>query len=86
MVERYGDFVLYKPQLKKSTWILWFGPLIVLLLGLVVMARIVSGRRAEQRSADVDPASIASAPKLSAEEQKRFDQLLRSNPSDSKKS
>ncbi|MCB1954289.1 MAG: cytochrome c-type biogenesis protein CcmH [Rhodocyclaceae bacterium] len=34
MVARYGDFVLYKPQVKSSTWLLWFGPGILLLVGL----------------------------------------------------
>jgi len=32
LVERYGDFVLYRPPMKASTWALWFGPLILLLL------------------------------------------------------
>jgi cytochrome c-type biogenesis protein CcmH len=30
MVERYGDFVLYRPLKKPSTWLLWFGPLVFL--------------------------------------------------------
>ncbi len=31
LVARYGDFVLYKPQLKPSTYILWFGPFLLLI-------------------------------------------------------
>ena len=34
MVQRYGDFVLYRPPVKPSTWLLWFGPLAMLLAGL----------------------------------------------------
>jgi cytochrome c-type biogenesis protein CcmH len=33
LVSRYGDFILMKPPLMPSTWLLWFGPLAVLLLG-----------------------------------------------------
>jgi cytochrome c-type biogenesis protein CcmH len=34
MVRRYGDFVLYDPPLKRTTWLLWFGPFLLLLSGL----------------------------------------------------
>jgi cytochrome c-type biogenesis protein CcmH len=37
LVSRYGDFVLYKPEVKPVTWLLWFGPF-VLLLGALVLA------------------------------------------------
>ena len=37
MVQRYGDFVLYRPPLKAMTWALWFGPLAMLLAGLGVL-------------------------------------------------
>ena len=33
MVQRYGDFVLYRPRLFAATWLLWFGPLLLLVLG-----------------------------------------------------
>ena len=32
MVERYGDFVLYRPPVKGATWVLWFGPFLLLKL------------------------------------------------------
>jgi cytochrome c-type biogenesis protein CcmH len=35
MVERYGDFVLYRPPVKPITWLLWIGPFIILLMGIV---------------------------------------------------
>ena len=34
MVERYGDFVLYRPPVKTTTFLLWFGPFVLLLAGL----------------------------------------------------
>jgi cytochrome c-type biogenesis protein CcmH len=35
MVERYGDFVLYRPPVKPITWLLWIGPFIILFIGIV---------------------------------------------------
>lgn len=46
MVSRYGDFVLYKPEVKPVTWLLWFGPFVLLLLALAVALRLM--RRAPQ--------------------------------------
>ena len=34
MVERYGDFVRYRPPVKPLTWLLWFGPFILLAMGI----------------------------------------------------
>lgn len=34
LTDRYGDFVLYQPQVKPSTYLLWFGPLALLILGM----------------------------------------------------
>ena len=45
MVTRYGDFVLYRPQVKSATWILWFGPFILLVLALGVLAVKLRQRR-----------------------------------------
>lgn len=37
MVQRYGDFVMYRPPLKGSTWLLWFGPFLLLTGGIAVL-------------------------------------------------
>ncbi len=37
MVERYGDFVLYRPPVKSTTWLLWFGPFLFLVLGICAL-------------------------------------------------
>ena len=34
MVERYGDFVLYRPPVKPLTWLLWIGPFVILGIGI----------------------------------------------------
>ena len=67
MVDRYGDFVRYKPALTAKTAILWFGPLGLLVGGFVVIGVIV-GRRRTQRAESADT--------LSAEERQRLGTLL----------
>lgn len=37
MVERYGDFVLYRPPVKTTTWLLWFGPFLLLIGGVIFL-------------------------------------------------
>ena len=49
LVERYGDFVLYRPEVKPLTWLLWFGPFALLLCGVVGMALYVRQRQAVQK-------------------------------------
>ena len=44
MTERYGDFVLYRPPLKESTALLWFGPAALLLGGLLMLALVLRRR------------------------------------------
>ncbi len=39
LVSRYGDFVLFNPPVKALTWLLWFGPILFLLLGLLIFWR-----------------------------------------------
>ena len=41
LVARYTDFVLYQPRVAPTTWLLWFGPLLLLAAGALVVARIV---------------------------------------------
>jgi cytochrome c-type biogenesis protein CcmH len=48
MVQRYGDFVLYKPPVKATTWLLWYGPFLLLGLGLIALFRNMSARQREE--------------------------------------
>ena len=51
LVARYGDFVLYSPPIRPSTYVLWFGPLALGLLGAVVVLRTI---RAKGKGQDAD--------------------------------
>jgi cytochrome c-type biogenesis protein CcmH len=48
MVQRYGDFVLYKPPLQANTWLLWFGPFLLLVGGLLFLILKIRQRQAEE--------------------------------------
>ena len=50
MTARYGDFVLYRPPLKATTAVLWFGPGLLLVGGLVTLVLVL--RRRNRMSAD----------------------------------
>ena len=50
LVDRYSQFVLYKPPIEPSTWLLWFGPAVLLVAGGIVVA-IQVRRRARQAPA-----------------------------------
>jgi len=71
MVDRYGDFVRYRPPMKASTYLLWFGPF--LLLAVAILALVNYLRR---RSALLDQSSPTA---LTVEEKKRADALLKEN-------
>ena len=61
MVERYGDFVLYNPPLKASTWLWWLGPFALLLVAAVVLALNIRRRRRGAESAEWSPAQAQRA-------------------------
>jgi len=63
LVARYGDFVLYRPPVKPVTYLLWFGPFVLLAGGIAVWL-VVLRRRARMptdEALDVSSAAIASA-------------------------
>ena len=45
MIERYGDFVIFKPPINWNTYLLWFTPLIFLVLCFIYLIRIISKKR-----------------------------------------
>jgi cytochrome c-type biogenesis protein CcmH len=71
MVQRYGDFVLYRPPVKSSTWLLWGGPFLLLAVAVAALALNIRRRR-----------TLAAAP-LKADEAERVRRLLaeEKNPS-----
>lgn len=54
MTDRYGDFVLYRPPIKATTLLLWFGPALLVVCGLGGLA-IVMRRRARATANQFDP-------------------------------
>jgi cytochrome c-type biogenesis protein CcmH len=54
LVSRYGDFVLYRPPFKPSTWLLWGGPFAFLVLGVVVLLRYLSRRPRDDTPLSLD--------------------------------
>ncbi len=65
MTQRYGDFINYRPPLNRGTVLLWFGPLLLLLAGLLVVWRMVrSNQSADQALA------------LTAEQQQKLEKIL----------
>ena len=51
LVDRYGDFILLNPPFKPSTYVLWYGPLIFFIVGLLMTVLIMkkSNRRASEK-------------------------------------
>lgn len=53
MVDRYGDFVLYRPNFNPSTYLLWIGPFLLLLLGVIVLKMNVRSRNKINRKSEL---------------------------------
>ena len=64
LVDRYGDFVLYNPPIKPSTYLLWFGPFVLLAIAALLLLRAV--RRQKQ----------ATTTEISETDRTRLDDLL----------
>ena len=64
LVQRYGDFVLYRPPFKAMTALLWLGPLLLLLAGLLWLYRVLARRRATQPAPELPKAEHGRAPAL----------------------
>jgi cytochrome c-type biogenesis protein CcmH len=64
LVARYGDFVLYRPEVKPLTWVLWFGPFVLLLVAAVLMAVYLRQRRQQVQPAPLSEADRARAQKI----------------------
>jgi len=67
LTDRYGQFILYRPRVTPITYLLWFGPFVLLLAGLFLLFRYIKQRRDE----------ITDRP-LTADERRRAEEMLRS--------
>lgn len=68
VTDRYGDFVLLRPPVKPTTWVLWYGPPVIFVLAAIAIAFYLRRRRSE-------PVATPAAA-LSDEEQAKLDRLL----------
>jgi cytochrome c-type biogenesis protein CcmH len=66
LVSRYGDFVLYRPPVKSTTWLLWAGPFVLLVVGIAALLAFLRRR-----------GSQVAQPELSEEDKKRAEALLK---------
>ena len=67
LTQRYGDFILYKPRVTATTYLLWFGPFVLLVLGMIFLFRYIKQRRD----------SITEQP-MTADDHRRAEELLAS--------
>lgn len=65
LTQRYGDFVLYRPPVKGTTWLLWFGPFLLLIAAIGGLTYFIKRRR-----------TVLTEIPLSAEEAARLKTLL----------
>ena len=66
LTDRYGQFVLYRPPVEPTTYLLWFGPFLFLLGGLAILFRYVKQRR-----------QLISESPLTMEQQQKVEQILK---------
>ena len=64
LVARYGDFVLYRPPVKATTLLLWFGPLLLLVIGIAALFYRLSRRRVAVAPAQLSESDRARAAAL----------------------
>lgn len=84
MVSRYGDYVLLDPPFKGTTYVLWFGPALIVLIGVVSVVMFYRRRQdaAPATAGGAQAETVAEEPEatpapLSAEEKKRLDALMK---------
>jgi cytochrome c-type biogenesis protein CcmH len=68
LTARYGDFVLYRPPVRPTTYLLWFGPFLLLVIGMVILYKYVRQRR-----------DLIVPQPLSKDERRRAEELLDSS-------
>jgi cytochrome c-type biogenesis protein CcmH len=59
LTDRYGDFILYRPQFKRTTLLLWLGPVLLLLIGLALLFRQLRRRSRESKTFDQTDAELS---------------------------
>jgi cytochrome c-type biogenesis protein CcmH len=70
MVQRYGDYVLYRPPFKPMTWLLWFGPVIIFAIGLIFVVRFMRSQDDATQTDSLSKDDIERIKNLHAEQDK----------------
>ena len=65
MVQRYGDFVLYRPPVSNTTLLLWSGPFIIFVIGIIVLIRVIKSKQRDHSN------------QLTAEEKAKAEDMLK---------
>ena len=68
MVQRYGDYVLYRPPFKPMTWLLWFGPAIAFAFGLVFVVRFMKSQASKKQVESLSDEDMQRIKNLHAEQ------------------
>ncbi|MBE9567988.1 MAG: cytochrome c-type biogenesis protein CcmH [Proteobacteria bacterium] len=68
MVQRYGDYVLYRPPMKPMTWLLWFGPVIGFFFGLFFVMRFMKAQSGSKQPQALSEKEIERIKNLHAEQ------------------
>lgn len=71
MVQRYGDYVLYRPPFKPLTWVLWIGPVIIFFLGLIFVVRFMKSQNTGVSSESLSEEDIERIKNLHAQQDKK---------------
>jgi len=71
MVTRYGDFVLYRPPFEPMTWLLWFGPLIIFMIGILFVVRFMKSQKHDAQVDSLSEEELERIKNLHAEQDKR---------------
>ena len=71
MTQRYGDFVMYRPAFTLKTGLLWLGPIVFLLIGIVTVVILVRNKKAVNQAIELD-----------SQQQSRLDDILQKGEED----
>lgn len=67
MIQRYGDYVLYRPPFKPMTWLLWLGPLMIFVLGVFFAVRFMKSQSLQSQPESLSEEEIERVKSLHAD-------------------
>jgi len=68
MVERYGDYILYRPPFRPMTWLLWFGPVLVFIFGVIFVVRLLMAQSSAEQAVSFSEEEVERIKNLHAEQ------------------